>query len=65
MTAERKLFFSKELARYDTTPVQGGIPKSFGYLVNAVVTALAFEDDKGTIRFVIITGVTESKLTRN
>ena len=58
-----------ELARYDTTPVQGGIPKSYGRLVSAVVnhenTALVFEDDKGTIRFVTITGVTESELTRN
>jgi hypothetical protein len=58
-----------ELARYDTTPVHGGIPKSYGHLVSAVVnhenTALVFEDDKGTIRFVNITGVTESELTRN
>jgi hypothetical protein len=57
-----------ELARYDTTPVQGGIPKSYGHLVSAVVnhenTALVFEDEKGTIRFVTITGVTESELTR-
>ena len=57
-----------ELARYDETPVRGGIPKSYGHLVSAVVnhgaTGLVFEDDKGVIRFVTLTGVTESELTR-
>ena len=57
-----------ELARYDQTPVQGGIPKSYGHLVTAVVnhgmTGLVFEDDHGVIRFVTLTGVTESELTR-
>src|SRR5208283_2658826 len=57
-----------ELARYDQTPVQGGIPKSYGHLVTAVVnhgqTGLVFEDAKGVIRFVTLTGVTESELTR-
>lgn len=57
-----------ELARYDKTPTHGGIPKSYGHLVTAVVnpggTALVFEDSVGTIRFVTITGVKESELTR-
>jgi hypothetical protein len=57
-----------ELARYDTTPTRGGIPKSYGHLVSAVVnngaTGLIFEDAKGVIRFVTLTGVTESELTR-
>src|SRR5579872_2843728 len=57
-----------ELPRYDQTPVRGGIPKSYGHLVSAVVnhgsTGLVFEDDKGVIRFVTMTGVTESELTR-
>jgi len=57
-----------ELARYDQTPVHGGIPKSYGHLVSAVVnngsTGLIFEDSKGVIRFVTLTGVTESELTR-
>lgn len=57
-----------ELARYDSTPTRGGIPKSYGHLVSAVVnrgaTALVFEDSKGVIRFVTITGVTEQELTR-
>ncbi|HEY3971395.1 MAG TPA: hypothetical protein VGM18_00235 [Candidatus Sulfotelmatobacter sp.] len=57
-----------ELARYDQTPVQGGIPKSYGHLVSAVVnhgtTGLVFEDAQGVIRFVTLTGVTESELTR-
>jgi hypothetical protein len=57
-----------ELARYDQTPVQGGIPKSYGHLVTAVVnhgtTGLVFEDAKGVIRFVTLTGTTESELTR-
>jgi hypothetical protein len=57
-----------ELARYDQTPTHGGIPKSYGHLVSAVVnngaTALIFEDVKGVIRFVTLTGATESELTR-
>lgn len=57
-----------ELARYDQTPVKGGIPRSYGHLVAAVVnhgsTGLVFEDDKGVIRFLTLTGVTESELTR-
>jgi hypothetical protein len=58
-----------ELARYDKTPVHGGIPKSYGHLITAVVnpdgTGLVFEDSAGTIRFVTVTGVMESELTRN
>jgi hypothetical protein len=58
-----------ELARYDTTPTHGGIPRSYGHLVSAVVnhgsTALVFEDANGVIRFVTLTGVTEGELTRN
>jgi hypothetical protein len=58
-----------ELARYDQTPVQGGIPKSYGHLAGAVVnhgqTGLIFEDAKGVIRCVTLTGTTESELTRN
>jgi hypothetical protein len=57
-----------ELARYDQTPTHGGIPKSYGHLVSAVVnngkTGLVFEDAKGVIRFVALTGVTEGELTR-
>ncbi|MGA2100987.1 MAG: hypothetical protein ABSG34_07775 [Candidatus Sulfotelmatobacter sp.] len=58
-----------ELARYDQTPVQGGIPRAYGHLVGAVVnhgqTGLVFEDAQGAIRFVTIAGVTEAELTRN
>jgi hypothetical protein len=58
-----------ELARYDGTPTRGGIPKSYGPLVGAVVnpkgTGLVLEDSAGTIRFVTITGKTEGELTRN
>ena len=58
-----------ELARYDQTPTHGGIPKSYGHLVGAVVnpkgTALVFEDSAGVIRFVTITGAMEGELTRN
>jgi|SRR5208282_2492864 len=58
-----------ELARYDTNPTRGGIPRSYGHLVSAVVnhgaTALVFEDGSGVIRFVTLTGVTEGELTRN
>jgi hypothetical protein len=57
-----------ELARYDQTPTHGGIPKSYGHLVSAVVnngsTGLVFEDAKGVIRLVTITGATEGELTR-
>ncbi|MGA2695257.1 MAG: hypothetical protein ABSE92_04310 [Terriglobales bacterium] len=57
-----------ELARYDTSPTHGGIPKSYGRLVTAVVnsegTGLIFEDSKGVIRFVTIAGVKEGELTR-
>jgi hypothetical protein len=57
-----------ELARYDQTPVKGGIPRSYGHLVTAVVnhgaTGLVFEDANGVIRFVTLTGVTEGELTR-
>lgn len=57
-----------ELARYEATPTHGGVPKSYGHLVSAVVnhgeTALVFEDAKGVIRFVTLTGVTESELSR-
>jgi hypothetical protein len=58
-----------ELARYDQAPVHGGIPKSYGRLVTAVVnsegTGLVFEDSEGVIRFVTIAGKTEGELTRN
>jgi len=58
-----------ELARYDQTPTRGGIPKSYGHLVAAVVnpkgTGLVFEDEHGTIRFLTITGKVEGELTRN
>jgi hypothetical protein len=58
-----------ELARYDQTPVHGGIPKSYGHLVTAVVnsegTGLVFEDSEGVIRFVTIAGKTEGELSRN
>jgi len=57
-----------ELARYDQTPVRGGIPKSYGHLVTAVVnhgqTGLVFEDAQGLIRFVTLTGVSEAELSR-
>lgn len=57
-----------ELARYDQTPVKGGIPRAYGHLVGAVVnheqTGLVFEDAKGVIRFVTLTGLTEAELTR-
>lgn len=57
-----------ELARYDKTPTHGGIPKSYGHLVTAVVnngnTGLVFEDSAGTIRFLTITGALEGELTR-
>jgi hypothetical protein len=57
-----------ELARYDKSPIQGGIPRAYGHLVGAVVnngsTGLVFEDANGVIRFVTLTGTTESELTR-
>jgi hypothetical protein len=57
-----------EMARYETTPTRGGIPKSYGHLVSAVVnhglTALVFEDSNGVIRFVTMTGETEKELKR-
>ena len=57
-----------ELARYDSTPTRGGIPKSYGHLVTAVVNhgtvGLVFEDSKGVIRFVTMTGETEKELKR-
>lgn len=57
-----------ELARYDKTPTHGGIPKSYGHLVSAVVNhgavGLIFEDSKGVIRFVTMAGETEKELTR-
>jgi hypothetical protein len=58
-----------ELARYDQTPTHGGVPKSYGHLVSAVVnsegTGLVFEDGQGVIRFVTITGKNEGDLIRN
>jgi hypothetical protein len=58
-----------ELPRYDQTPTRGGIPKSYGRLVTAVVnsegTGLIFEDSEGVIRFVTIAGKKEGELTRN
>jgi hypothetical protein len=58
-----------ELPRYDQTPTHGGIPKSYGHLVTAVVnsegTGLIFEDSEGVIRFVTIAGKKEGELTRN
>lgn len=57
-----------ELARYDQASTHGGIPKSYGHLVAAVVnsgnTGLVFEDAQGVIRFVTITGKKEGELTR-
>jgi hypothetical protein len=47
----------------------GGIPKSYGHLVSAVVTPggtnLVFEDSEGVIRFVTMTGQVEAELVRN
>jgi hypothetical protein len=58
-----------ELARYDKVATHGGIPKSYGHLVSAVVnngaTGLVFEDSNGVIRFVTLAGVTEKELVRN
>jgi len=53
---------------YAGPPAHGGIPKSYGHLVSAVVnpggTALVFEDSDGVIRFVTMTGQLETELTR-
>jgi hypothetical protein len=58
-----------ELARYDGIPTHGGIPRSYGHLVSAVVnhgaTGLVFEDANGVIRFVTLTGETEQELKRD
>lgn len=58
-----------KLARYDGTPTHGGIPKSYGHLVGAVVnpngTGLVFEDTEGVIRFVTMSGKNEGEITRN
>lgn len=58
-----------ELARYEQTPTHGGIPKSYGHLVSAVVnpdgTGLVFEDAQGVIRFVTMRGKNEGELIRN
>ena len=55
-----------QLNRYDQTPTKGGIPKSYGHLVAAVVngkgTGLIFEDADGAIRFVTLTGEMEGEL---
>jgi hypothetical protein len=57
-----------EFERYEGAPTHGGIPKSYGHLVGAVVnptgTGLVFEDSAGTIRFVTMTGKMEGELTR-
>jgi hypothetical protein len=57
-----------QLNRYDQTPTHGGIPKSYGHLVAAVVngkgTGLVFEDADGVIRFLTITGEMEGELKR-
>jgi len=58
-----------ELVRYDQTPTHGGLPKSYGHVVTAVVnsqgTALVFEDDKGVLRLVSVVGQNEGELTRD
>ena len=57
-----------QLNRYDQTPAKGGIPKSYGHLVAAVVngkgTGLVFEDADGVIRFLTIAGEVEGELKR-
>ncbi|MFZ3341307.1 MAG: hypothetical protein WA213_10530 [Terriglobales bacterium] len=57
-----------QLNRYDQTPTKGGIPKSYGHLVAAVVngkgTGLVFEDANGVIRFVTLAGEMEGELKR-
>jgi len=58
-----------ELVRYDQTATRGGIPRSYGHLVAAVVnprgTGLVFEDAQGVIRFLTLTGKVEGELVRN
>ena len=58
-----------ELTRYDQTATRGGIPRSYGHLVAAVVnskgTGLVFEDAQGVIRFLTLTGKVEGELVRN
>lgn len=53
---------------YAQAAQHGGIPKSYGHLVSAVVTpggtSLVFEDGDGTIRFVTMTGQVEADLQR-
>ena len=57
-----------ELQRYEQTPTHGGIPKSYGHLVTAVVnsngTGLVFEDSNQVIRLVTLTGEKEAEFTR-
>jgi hypothetical protein len=57
-----------QLNRYDQTPTKGGIPRSYGHLVAAVVngkgTGLVFEDANGVIRFVTLAGEMEGELKR-
>jgi hypothetical protein len=59
----------KPSVAYAQAPTHGGIPKSYGHLVAAVVnsegTGLVFEDSEGVIRFVTITGQLEGELTRH
>jgi hypothetical protein len=58
-----------ELARFEGAPSHGGIPKSYGRLVTAVVnqgaTGLVFEDAQGVIRLVTLTGEIEGEFKRN
>jgi hypothetical protein len=58
-----------ELARYDGKATHGGVPRTYGHLVSAVVnngnTALVFEDAQGVIRLVTLAGITEGELIRN
>ena len=58
-----------QLERYDQTPTHGGIPRSYGHLIAAVVnpkgTGLVFEDAKGVIRFLTVDGKVEGELVRN
>jgi len=59
---------SRPSVAYAQAPAHGGIPKSYGHLVSAVVTpggtSLVFEDNAGTIRFVTMSGQVESELER-
>ena len=60
---------SKPTLAYAQTPAHGGIPKSYGHLVAAVVnpegTGLVFEDSEGVIRLVTLTGKIEAQFSRN